>query len=301
MKNLSPSIIHTTVFAATAEGGNPCPVVCDADNLSSETMQAMTAKFGVETAFVLTPDMPEAELRLRYFVPRHEMEMCVHATVGTTYALVQQGQITQSPVKIQTPLGIISVSWENDPEQGLSVMVEQFSPKFSDNNPDAAEVADLLGIPITNIDESISPIQSVSTSRPKLMIPLTDFHTLDELKPDFERLWEICDTYQTTGFYPFTTQTRHEDLQVEARQFPKRAGYNEDPATGVAACALGAYLTEHEVLSPKSQGWHHIQIGQGYAMQRPSIMGAELLVENSIITKTRIKGRARIVDGARKP
>ena len=58
-------------------------------------------------------------------------------------------------------------------------------------------------------------------------------------------------------------------------------------------------MTEHEVLSKKHQGWHHIQIGQGYAMQRPSVMGAEALVENGIITKTRIKGDARIIEHSR--
>lgn len=36
--------------------------------------------------------------------------------------------------------------------------------------------------------------------------------------------------------------TQSSEYDVKARQFPKGAGYNEDPATGVAACALGAFI-----------------------------------------------------------
>jgi PhzF family phenazine biosynthesis protein len=39
-------------------------------------------ELGHETAFVLEP-REGGDLRLRYFVPRHEMEICVYATVAT--------------------------------------------------------------------------------------------------------------------------------------------------------------------------------------------------------------------------
>lgn len=34
------------------------------------------------------------------------------------------------------------------------------------------------------------------------------------------------------GFYPFTLALKGPGTDAEARQFPKRAGYDEDPATG---------------------------------------------------------------------
>ena len=73
---------HAVAFADGEGGGNPCPVVAGADGWDTEAMQAAAAAFGHETGFVLEPEPGvDADVRLRYFVPRHETEMCVHATV----------------------------------------------------------------------------------------------------------------------------------------------------------------------------------------------------------------------------
>ena len=43
------------------------------------------------------------------------------------------------------------------------------------------------------------------------------------------------------GFYPFTTEVFIADSHFHARQFNPLAGIDEDPITGIAAGALGAY------------------------------------------------------------
>lgn len=290
--SLQLSVVHTTVFSATPDGGNPCPVVFDDNNsLTTAQMQGLAARFGHETAFVLKPTQANADLRLRYFVPNHEMEMCIHATVGTVTVLVERKIITRSPVSIETPLGVIKAYWsrENGP---ITVMVEQFAPVFAATNPTVAEVAQALGIAPTLIDTQVGPIQSVSTSRAKLMVPLRDFQVLDSLQPDFEVLWALCDRYRITGFYPFTLNTRQPGFASDARQFPLRAGYNEDPATGVAACALAAYLAEHQ---KGWDGWNGFQIAQGFAMGRPSTIRAEAYLESGEVTAVRVGGSALIL------
>jgi Phenazine biosynthesis-like protein len=70
-----------------------------------------------------------------------------------------------------------------------------------------------------------------------------------------------CDRYQTTGFYFFTLMRQSSEFDIEARQYPKRAGYNEDPATGIAACALGVYLTYYSRQKQKER-WYEYLIGQ---------------------------------------
>ena len=67
-------------------------------------MQAQAAAYGHETVFVLPP-ADGGDLRLRYFVPRHEMEMCVHATVAATVLLGRAGRLTRDPAAVETPLG----------------------------------------------------------------------------------------------------------------------------------------------------------------------------------------------------
>src|SRR5438445_13834986 len=85
-------VVHTRVFAAGPRGGNPCPVIPDADLLSDNEMQELARRFGLDTAFILKPQARAADIRLRYFVPNHEMGVSGHATIAAiTVILVEQG------------------------------------------------------------------------------------------------------------------------------------------------------------------------------------------------------------------
>lgn len=305
------------VFADGPRGGNPCPVVFDFDATTAQ-MQAMTADFGVETVFVLAGSSSaepaggdRADAELRYFVPRHEMEMCVHATIAASVLLAEAGRCARNPARMKTVLGVVDVEWDVPNSRAV---VSQFPPVFGDPIIGVARSAVLqaLNIKDRDVDDDTGPIRSVSTARPKLMIPLVNESTLDGLRPDFERLWDVCDELDVTGFYPFTRLDRSKGafhatgIDAAARQFPRRSGYNEDPATGVAACGLGAYLTAQSLTAQPAQslptqstertvnGWQSWRIAQGRAMGRPSLITAEALAnERGQIVQTRVGGAAR--------
>lgn len=277
-------VLWASVFADGAGGGNPCPVVLGAGSWSTERMQARAAAYGHETVFVLPP-AGGGDVRLRYFVPRHEMEMCVHATVAATVLLGRTGRLTRDPAAVETPLGIRLVRWDAD---AMSAVVEQSVPAFGPEVTDERVLA-ALRLPASALGHG--PVQPVSTARAKLMVPLRSEEVLDRLEPDLPALWQACDDLEVTGFYPFVRTAG----DVAARQFPRRAGYPEDPATGVAACALGAYLTVHDGGAP---GWNRYSIRQGRAMGRPSRMLAETcLAEDGTITATRVGGHLRQESG----
>jgi PhzF family phenazine biosynthesis protein len=284
-------IIHTIVFQNGPNGGNPCPVVLDGDDLKTEHGKRLAARFGAETIIVLNSKGSGSDFGLRYFVPKYEMEMCVHGTIAATAVLKELGPISKTPVRIETVLGQIKVEWKDEGSE-LKVSVFQFPPKFSASNPTTEEVCAALRIPSNAIAKDIGPIISVSTSRQKLMIPIVNEDILDGIGPDFEMLWNLCDRYHTTGFYPFAKKFGRSTSAYSARQFPKRAGYNEDPATGVAACALGAYLTRYQC---HATGWHHFRVHQGYAMGKPSLLKVGAYLEKEYITKTSVSGRARVL------
>ena len=64
------------VFTSTPLRGNPLAVVLDADDLDTETMQAVAAWTNLsETTFVLPPSSPKADYRLRIFTPRSELPL----------------------------------------------------------------------------------------------------------------------------------------------------------------------------------------------------------------------------------
>ena len=262
-------IVHTTVFASAPGGGNPCPVVLDAGGLSTEQMQALAKELGHETGFVVS-DEPE----LRFFVPEHEMTMCVHATVASVASLLRAGRLDGSTFEVRTPIGAIRA----DALGPTRISVDQRVPVPASTNPSAAEVSSVLGGAVTG------PAESWSASRPKLIVPV---ESVGALRPSFEALWELCDAYETTGIYAF-------DPGLNARQFPVRAGYPEDPATGVAAAALAGYLVHHA--PPAGPGTVRYEIAQGEAMGRPSRLTTVVEWDGTAITRVRVEGEVEFLD-----
>jgi PhzF family phenazine biosynthesis protein len=252
--------------------------VFGADALDGAAMQAMAAGFGSETAFVLAPGDDGADVRLRYFVPRHEMEMCVHATVAAVVLLAEAGRLTARPARVRTPQGVRRVDWDA-PRRAATV--ELSAPELGPAVGDRAELLAALGVDDGDLDDAVGPVQAASAARPKLMVPLRDEPTLDALAPDHERLWAVCDRLAVTGVYAFA---RGAGDDVAARQFPVRAGYDEDPATGVAACALAGYLAVHD----GGRAW---RVRQGRAMGRPSAMTAGVRTDSAgTLTGTWVSG-----------
>jgi PhzF family phenazine biosynthesis protein len=110
------------------------------------------------------------------------------------------------------------------------------------------------------------PIQNARTSRVKTLIPVADVGVLDGLTPRFSRVEPVCDLLGSTGLYPYAVCSA-QDQVFDARQFPQRAGYPEDAATGVAAAALCFGLLANGLVQATGQP---IRIRQGRAMGRPS-------------------------------
>ncbi len=248
-------------FTKDKKQGNPAGVMLDANGLSPEQMTQISANLDYsESAFVSNSD--KADFRVRFFSPTQEVDLCGHATIATFHTLAEQGQIkfvSDKPVvKTQeSGAGVLPVTCYPD---GL-VMMTQTDPKFDPEVKDRNEVAKLLNIPASSLEDM--PIQSVSTGTPKLMIPLKSRQFLFDINPNLTGIAEYCRQNGTKGFYPFTTDTLDKDSDFHARQFNPLAGIDEDPITGVAAGALGAYIAHHK-FSPKTK----FVIEQGYVMNK---------------------------------
>jgi PhzF family phenazine biosynthesis protein len=197
------------------------------------------------------------------------MEMCVHATIAGVTALERRGA-----VRVQTPLGVLETAVDDD---GV-VTVEQFPPTLGDE-ASADAVAEALGCR----PEQIRSSRSVSVSRVKLLVELDGVESLNALCPDGDRVRRVCEDLDVTGLYPFAL---HGDLW--ARQFPRDSGYPEDPATGLAAAALGAHLA----LDEEDDGNYRYDVHQGHAMGRPSLITVHATRTNGTVTRTAVTGRA---------
>lgn len=255
------------VFIGGPGGGNPVPLVADASQMSMQDMLGIARATGHESAFVLEPSNANANWRLRFFVPQHEMEMCGHATVGTLWAMRQWGLWTSPVARIETLSGLVEAEWD---ERGQCVWVSQPAVQATALPPeDAARVAAVLGLN----GDSIPAMANASTSRVKTLVPMHDVASLHALRPDFPAMEALCLSIGSTGLYPYAFGDANEagEPVLVARQFPRASGYPEDAATGIAAAALWGHLAANgDVPVGTAMAPITCTVRQGEAMGRPS-------------------------------
>ncbi len=282
-------VVHTRAFAATPEGGNPCPVVLHGESLSDVQMLSIAKMYGYEAAFVLPPTT-KADIRIRYFLPDHELGVSGHATIAALSVARSRGILQHSgAVNVETITGVFPALIESA-HAGELITLQQGPPSFA-GKLDKDVVAVALGCSQDAIGST--PIQSVSVSRPKLILPLREGNSLAGLSPSQTSVDRLCESANVSGIYPFTLQSVHPGADVEARQYPYRAGYAEDAATGIAAVALAAYVFTY--LRTGVEGANQLTVAQGYTMGRPSVIGAKVFFSKGEIISTEMFGNAHIL------
>ncbi|MFI9381824.1 PhzF family phenazine biosynthesis protein [Kutzneria sp. NPDC052558] len=251
---MSPTVHMTHVFTAGPNGGNPAPIVIDADGMSDDQMRQVARDHGHEAGFVLTA--PEQfDHALRFWVPNHEMPMCGHATVGALWVLRELGRVTKDRLTLTTPGGVVHARLRDTIEISQPEGVVETVPEIQD-------ILEVLGI--TAAELAPFPVQNARTARVKTLIPIADVATLDALTPDFGRVQEVCERIGSTGLYPYAPSG---DRRFDARQFPRSSGYPEDAATGIAAAALAFGLLDNGLVDRSDRP---LRIRQGRAMGHPS-------------------------------
>ncbi|WP_353626448.1 PhzF family phenazine biosynthesis protein [Bacillus sp. JCM 19041] len=59
------------------------------ESLDESEMCEVAKHYMEETTFIFNSKV-DADVKLRFFVPEHEMEMCVHATIASITTLLQK-------------------------------------------------------------------------------------------------------------------------------------------------------------------------------------------------------------------
>lgn len=220
--------------------GNPAGVVLDADRLDKKTMQDIAAEIRCsETAFVMGSDT--ADFKVRFFSPLREVNLCGHATIATFHAMAEMGFVRADKLTMETKAGILGVEIRKD-----GVFMEQSNPVFREAGIDRVEIASALNV---NVEEfSDLPVEAVSTGLFSLNIPIDRLATIKGMKPDFNRVKKVCKKSGVGSLFVFTFETLSNECFVHARCFAPLYGVDEDPVTGTANAALGAYLRKHSLL-----------------------------------------------------
>lgn len=286
-------IFGMDVFTNQPFHGNPTAVVLNAGGLSSGKMQAIASELNQETTFILMVSSEQGSLRMRYFKPSGEIELCGHGTIGAIWALAKKGMLSPEVKNlfVETKVGILGVELMWDRNRLRKVIMNQLPPVFLAAACTREEIANALCIHPPLLNQGLAPT-CASTGRAKLLIPVPNWQVLDNISPDWQAVDKLCERTGVTGVYLYTLNPRNPSATAEARQFP--SGGNravEDPVTGVAACALGAFLVEKKVVKIKEPITKMV-VEQGYAVSRPGAVEVLIHIKGEKILAAQIAGRA---------
>lgn len=235
------TVLHYDAFSSKANQGNPAGVVLDAEDLSEAEMQQIAKEVGFnETVFVL--DSEVADLKLKYFTPGHEINLCGHATVASLYSLKSKGYLEgKDSLLIETKAGIRPIWFTYEDEQ-LMITMRQGQPEFMNFDGDPGLLADSLGISIDHIDTAL-PIVYGSTGTWTLIVPIKELSIFPLMSPKSDMFPKVLTWNPKCSVHPICTSTYDAMADMHARHFSSPySGTIEDPVTGTASAVMGAYF-----------------------------------------------------------
>jgi PhzF family phenazine biosynthesis protein len=267
-------------FAAEPLAGNPAGVVPDAEGLGANRMAAIAGELAAsETAFFSSSD--DADRRVRYFTPAGEIDLCGHATVAGHAHLFDDGVIDAGSHTFETNVGVLDVAVEPDG----AVWMTTRPPEVREVVAGESRVAAALGIDPGSIVSGELPVAVASTGLPYLIVPLDYLSSLGGIDPDAEAIEDLTAEFDATGVYAFTFDTLDAESTLHGRMFAPAEGIPEDPVTGTASGAAGAYLRHAGAFDSMPD---EMVFEQGHYVGRPGRVrvevGAEIRVGGGAVT-----------------
>jgi PhzF family phenazine biosynthesis protein len=247
-------VLRYAAFTDTPAGGNPAGIVLDANGMSDAEMLRIAADVGYsETAFVDGDD-------IRYFSPLAEVPFCGHATIATGVAIAER----RGPGELvfNTLNGPVPVVTRRDDQGRVTATLTSVPPRVVDlAREDLDEIVAALGWDASELDSEMPPrVAFVGGWYPVIGVGTRE--RLAALDYDFDRLGAIMGARDWTTIQLVWREAA--DRFHARNPFPP-GGVVEDPATGAAAAALGAYLREEGLVTPPAT----ITIHQGEDLGRP--------------------------------
>jgi trans-2,3-dihydro-3-hydroxyanthranilate isomerase len=289
------------VFTDVPFGGNPVAVIPDAAGLTDLELQQIAREMNLsETVFVFPPSDQAAVVKIRIFTPTQEIPFAGHPVIGTFFVLGTLKRLSlrepMTRVLQECNLGLFPVDIHVKDGRIAHVVMSQPQPQFLEiveSRDDLFSIARALGVAKQQITDTKWPVQVVSTGLPVMIVPIRTLTAVRSIVPDVSAIAELCQQYGANGIMTFSTMTVEQQATVHTRMFAPLIGIIEDPATGSASGALGAYLLQHGVVevAPLTE----IIAEQGYEIERPSRILIQVESEDDAIQTVKIGGQAVMV------
>ncbi|TDQ18923.1 PhzF family phenazine biosynthesis protein [Algoriphagus boseongensis] len=220
MKRIPIAVVDA--FTDRPFSGNPAGICLLEDSLTKEQMQSIAMEMNLsETAFVQR--LPEeGHFSLRWFTPTLEIDLCGHATLASSFWMLQSGWANPGEmIHFHTKSGELKVKSEGEE----LVMDFPLIPTYTDTHSFFKE--SLFGKKIIH----------AAQLKKNWIFELENEQAVRELVPDFG----LIAAHSQEGFI-ITAQG--DEYDMVSRFFGPNVGVPEDPVTGFAHCALVDYWNQ---------------------------------------------------------
>jgi PhzF family phenazine biosynthesis protein len=230
-------------------------------------MLAIAARVGYsETAFLKAHGAGGRTYDVKFFSPEAEVPFCGHATVAAGVAVAERdgpGDLT-----FNTAAGEVPVATSIDDRGQATATLTSVAPEILDvAEADLSHALELLHWTRDELDPSLPPRIAYAGVR-HLVLAAATRKRLAQLDYEFDGLKALMLRLDLTTVDLVWRESEHE---FHARDPFPVGGVVEDPATGAAAAAFGAYLRAIGAVTPPVR----VRVRQGEDMGRPS----ELLID----------------------
>jgi trans-2,3-dihydro-3-hydroxyanthranilate isomerase len=257
------------VFTDRAYAGNPLAVVLGADDLPTESLQAIAGEFNLsETAFPMDSD--QADYRVRIFTAGSELPFAGHPSIGTAWLLARLGRIPTGPVRQDCGAGILPV----EVTAAGATLTGGTATVSEPQDPEPLLAA--LGLAEGSLS-GLAPVRTAGTGLEWTYLPVTE-EAVGQVAPDWAAIERVVGSM---GIAAFSWADGAAHLRAITNE-----GF-EDPATGSAALGFGVFLAASGLVP---DGTSDYRISQGSEIGRPSSLFGAVTQEDGTVSRVTVRG-----------
>ena len=272
------SYLVLDVFTTQPLQGNQLGVFLDGRPLRTEEMQRLAREMNFAETVFLLPPASGGDVLARIFTPGSELPFAGHPVLGTAFVVATAK--ASDAVVIETGAGPVPVRLERNDGRIVFGRMEQPIPTPEPFGQEA-ELLSALGL-----ESSGLPVELYRNGPPHVYVNLPDEAAVAGLRPDMSRLTDLgvaANCFAGAGEW------------WKTRMFAPALGVPEDPATGSAAGPLALHLARHGRIAFGQE----IEIRQGEAINRPSVLYARASGSAGHVESIEVGGSAQIVASGR--
>ena len=290
------------VFTNQIFGGAQVAVFPVADGLTGQMMAKIAREINLsDTVFLFKQHDSENNWKMRVFSPISEIDRTGHPVIAATYVLASCGELeltegNTSLVFEQNTSSVTANVASKNGKPGSIQYTRQASPIVDFYAPTDSEIAKILSIPESEVDNKKYSTRLVSCGRPYLIVPVFYYETIRKARFNFAA-WTQSSAPQTTAqeILLVSPRTPNKDSDFAVRLLGPNIGVHQDPPVGNTMASLASYLCSFDFMR---EGTYTYAVERGDEKVRRSVLNLEMDHKGEDTLTFRVGGEAVVATDA---